>query len=189
MTDENLDHSEIEPVFETDVVVDEEVVDTTPTPVYTFTITERGLPEYTVSVQILEWLQENLAGLVDDFDTPIFGKVNTGFNENILKTFGKRPVCDIYINNVEYSTDFDSHIPIKVHTMILFYLKGANNHTYLKGCELHDLIMQEFISNNTFKRLDGVVRNTYIDNSEIQNQNIRGGYGVLGAFELTHDLY
>ena len=115
--------------------------------------------------------------------------MNTGFNENILKTFGKRPVCDIYINNVEYSTDFDSHIPIKVHTMILFYLKGANNHTYLKGCELHDLIMQEFISNNTFKRLDGVVRNTYIDNSEIQNQNIRGGYGVLGAFELTHDLY
>ena len=112
-----------------------------------------------------------------------------GKRKNTLKSFGNRPVCDVYVDSVEYSGDFDSHIPIKVHTIVLFYLKGANNQTYLKGCGLHDLLMQEFITNTMFKHLTDVVRDTYITNSEIRNQTIRGGYGVMGAFELTHDLY
>ena len=156
---------------------------------YTFCISEQTQPTYGVSTNILEWLKGNMESMLDDYNHPIFGKVNTGFNDNILKTFGKKPVCDVYINKVEYDTDFDRNIPIRVHSIVLFYLKGANNHTYLKGCELHDLVMQEFITNHSFKWLDNVVRDTRVTNSEIRNQTIRGGYGVMGAFELTHDLY
>ena len=49
--------------------------------------------------------------------------------------------------------------------------------------------MQKFITEEGFKHLSNVVRDTRVTNSEIRNQNIRGGYGVMGAFELTHDLY
>ena len=180
MTDENVD---------TDIVIDDEVTTTTETPVYTFTITEQTQPDYIMTRQILEWIHTNMDSLVDDYTHKIFGKVNFGFNENTIKTFGKKPVCDVYVRRVEYEGTFDKYIPIKVHSIVLFYLKGANNQTYLKGCELHDYIMQEFITNEEFKHLPDVVRNTYITDSEIRNQNIRGGYGVMGAFELTHDLY
>ena len=174
---------------DTDIVIEDETVEVTETPTYTFTITEKTQPDYIIARQILEWIHENMESLVDDYGHKIFGKVNFGFNDDILKTFGKRPVCDVYVRNVEYEGDFDGHIPIKVHSIVLFYLKGANNQTYLKGCELHDLVMQEFITNNEFKHLTDVVKDTYIMNSEIRNRNIRGGYGVMGAFELTHDLY
>ena len=32
-------------------------------------------------------------------------------------------------------------------------MKGANNNAYLQCCALHDYIMQEFIENETFRRL------------------------------------
>lgn len=190
MTDEeNNNETPVETMADTDVIVDTETVDTVETPIYTFTITEKLDLDYRMAYSILTWLRDNLAGLNDDYLKPIFGKVNTGFNDDVLRTFGNRPVCDVYIDSVEYQGDFDNHIPIKVHSIVLFYLKGANNQTYLKACELHDLVMQEFINNDEFKHLEDTVKNTYIMNSEIRNQNIRGGYGVMGVFELTHDLY
>ena len=174
-----LTHFPIDPTF-IEVDLDER---------YEFTISEQLAPEYTVSAQVLEWLHDNLAGLLDDLNHNIFGKVNYGFNDNTIKTFGKRPVCDVYIDKLEYNGDFDGHIPIKVHTIVIFYMKGANNTTYLKATELHDLLMQEFITNESFKRLTDVVRDTIIKDSGLRNQSIRGGYGVLGTFELSHDLY
>ena len=95
----------------------------------------------------------------------------------------------MYIGNVEYNKDFDRQIPIKVHSFVIFYMKGANNPTYIKATEIHDLIMQEFLTNDSFNELDNVVSNTYVDNSTINIRTIRGGYGVMGTFELTHDLY
>lgn len=156
---------------------------------YTFTVTGRTVEDYTMSTSISQWLQGNLEALLDDNDEAIFGKVNTGFNESTLKTFGKKPVCDIYINNVEYDGNFDYHIPVKVHTIVLFYLKGANNHTYSKACELHDYIMQEFIENKEYRHLDNIVKDTYIMNSELRIQPLQKKWGVIGAFELTHTLY
>lgn len=174
---------------DTDIIIEDETVQVAETPVYTFKISKQIDPDYGMTTQILEWLQDNMESLLDDYNKPIFGKVNLGFNETTLKTFGKRPVCDVYINNVEYEGDFDSHIPIKVHSYIIFVLKGANNPTYLKASELHDLIMQELLTNNQFKELPNVVSETYIDTSNISIRNIRGGYGVMGTFELTHILY
>ena len=156
---------------------------------YTFTVTERTIPDYTMSTSISQWLQTNLEALTDDNEQTIFGKVNTGFNEQALKTFGKNPVCDVYINRVEYGGNFDYHIPVKVHTIVLFYLKGANNHTYAKACELHDYIMQEFIENEGWRRLPNIVKDTYIMDSELRIQPLNKKWGVIGAFQLTHTLY
>lgn len=156
---------------------------------YTFHVTERTSDTTGVTTQILEWLHDNLEDLRDDLNKQIFGKVNYGFNDDNIKTFGRKPVCDVYLNKVEYDGDFEDHIPIKVNTFLIFYLKGANNHTYLKACELHDYLVSVLSNTESFKRLDNVVRDTYITNTEVRNQKIRGGYGVLGAFELTHTLY
>lgn len=156
---------------------------------YEFDVANTTILDYKFASSISTWLCENLEQLTDDNNHIIFGRVNTGFNENSLKTFGKKPVCDIYINNVEYTTDFDYHTPEKVNTILIFYLKGANNHSYSKACELHDYILQEFIENESFRRLEDIVKETYITNSELMTQPINKKWGVMGAFELTHILY
>lgn len=156
---------------------------------YTFQVTEQTSDITGVTTQVLEWLHDNLEDLRDDLNKQIFGKVNYGFNDDNIKTFGRKPVCDVYLNKVEYDGNFEDHMPIKVDTILIFYLKGANNHTYLKACELHDYLVSVLSNTESFKRLDNVVRDTYITNTEVRNQKIRGGYGVLGAFELTHTLY
>ena len=174
-----LTHQPIDPNF-VEVDMDER---------YTFTITEQLSHDYGFSHEVITWLQSNMASIVDDYDKPIFGKVNLGFSEESLRTFGKKPVCDVYLNGVEYTGEFDNHYPSKVKTIVLFYLKGANSPVYLKATELHDLIMQKFLTDPTFQRLDNVVRETYLSNSEIRIQPIQKKWGVMGAFELTHHLY
>lgn len=171
----------------TDITEDNTIVDIDET--YTFDVTEKTTLDYRMAVRILSWISENLENLVDDHDRPIFGKVNTGFNDSTLKSFGKKPVADVYINNVEYTSDFEVNYPSNVNSIIIFYLKGANNPTYMKASELHDFIMQEFIENEEFRCLESVVRNTTITNSEIQNQPIQKKWGVIVAFELKHNLY
>ena len=100
---------------------------------YCFDISEKTKPDYKMTSAIIEWLQENMENLLDDEDNQIFGKVNTGFNEETLRSFGKRPVCDVYLDRVEYKSDFDDHIPEKAFTFLLFHMKGANNATYEKS--------------------------------------------------------
>lgn len=156
---------------------------------YSFTVSGKTSPKFTMSTRISQWLTENLSGLTDDDDNILFSKVNNGYNENTLKTFGVRPVCDVYINNIDYKTDFDITKPTKVNTIVLFYLKGANNTTYMKACNIHDYIMQEFATNEEFKELEGIVKDTFIKNSELMMQPINKKWGVMGAFELSHTLY
>jgi len=155
---------------------------------YSFTITERVIPDYQMASAIITWLKTNMESLTDDYNNSLFGKVNTGFSDDSLKTFGKKPVCDVYIDNVEYSTDFDDHKPDIVNSILICYLKGANNQTYNKACELHDYIMQEFIETTSFRRCT-VVRDTYIRNSQVQVQPLQKKWGVIVAFELSHKLY
>ena len=156
---------------------------------YEFTVTEDTIPIYSISPQISNWLTSNLTELRDQYNQKIFGKVNNGYNETTLKTFGKKPVCDIYIDKIEYNQDFDYQFPTQVKTILIFYLKGANNHTYGKVCELHDFIMQQFLSNPEWQSLTGVVKDTRITGSRLMSQPINKKWGVMGVFELTHDLY
>jgi len=156
---------------------------------YTFKVTESTVPDYKMCASISQWIHNNLENLTDDDNHKIFNKVNYGFNENILKTFGKKPVADVYVNNIDYDSDFELCRPVSVHSIIVFYVKGANDVAYIKICELHDYIMQQFIENDDWKELTGVVRNTVVTNSQVMNQPIQKKWGVMGAFELRHDLY
>ena len=156
---------------------------------YYFTVTEKTSPEYTITQQILEWIKGNLETLTDNDNRTLFGKVNYGYNEKTLKTFGAKPVADIYINNIKYGADFDYHNPREVHSIIICYLKGTNNNSYFKACELHDYIMQEFLSNKDYSFLDEIVKESFITNSEVLNNPGSKKWGVMCAFEITHILY
>ena len=131
---------------------------------YQFKVSGKTSPDFTMSTQISQWLVDNL-------------------------TFGKQPVCDVYIDHIDYDTDFDFNRPKTAHTIVLFYLKGANNHTYMQVASLHDYIMQEFTTNPEFKELTGVVRDTFVNGSKLMMQPINKKWGVMGAFELTHALF
>lgn len=157
---------------------------------YLFTITEStSNPDYRMARSVSEWLHDNLEALTDDNDVPIFSKISYGYDEQKLKTFGKKPTADIYIDHVEYDSTLDNCAPVSVHTIVIFYMKGANDAAYLKTTELHDLLMQMFLTDEDWQRLNGVVRNTVITNSQLMSQPGNKKWGCMGAFQLTHYLY
>lgn len=157
---------------------------------YLFTITEQtSNPDYRMAKSVSQWIHSNLEGLTDDNDVAIFNKISYGYDAEKLKTFGKKPTADIYIDHVEYDSTFDNCAPVSVHTIIIFYMKGANDVAYLKTTELHDLLMQKFLTDDDWKILPGVVRNTVITNSQLMSQPSNKKWGAMGAFELTHYLY
>ena len=153
------------------------------------TLKDKINSRYGIAHAISEWLRNNLQSLTDDENKKVFSKVNLGFTEDNLKTFGTQPVCDVYINNVEYNPSFDAEVPDKVNSIIIFYSKGTSDNSYLNACKVHDYIMQEFSVNNDFRELDNIVRDTYIMNSQLMMQPIRKKWGVMGAFELSHLLF
>ncbi len=163
-----------------------------PDATFQFCVSGQTQSSFKVSVAVSEWLVNNLSSLKDDNDKIIFNKVSNGFNQNKLKTFSGHPTCDVYINSIDYETDFDYCQPVNVNTIVLFYFKGANNKAYMKACELHDYIMQEFITNDSWKTLTvkdkQIVQDTVITNSQLMMQPIQKNWGVMGAFELSHKL-
>ena len=68
-------------------------------------------------------------------------------------------------------------------------MKGANDVAYLKTTELHDLLMQMFLTNEDWKICSGVVRDTVITNSQLMSQPSSKKWGAMGAFQLKHYLY
>ena len=163
-------------------------IEVDPDVTYELTLREKVTPDYRMSSTISNWLKTNLESLTDDDDNPVFSKVNMGFNEDNLKSFSSKPVCDIHIDSVEYGTTFDDDMPDKVNSILIFYFKGTNNKSYEKACKIHDYIMQEFLTNPEFKMLDDFVRDTQITESRVTRQNINKKLGVMGAFALTHIL-
>jgi predicted RNase H-related nuclease YkuK (DUF458 family) len=168
---------------------------------YEFTITDKTLPSYKFTQAIAEWLKNNMVNLSDDHNNKIFSKVNYGYNEETLKGFGKKPVCDVYVNNIGYDSDVYSNTPKTVTSFIICYLKGNMNNAYSKACELTDYIVQEFNENDDFRELvlretveevtttTGIVRNTFIRDVRLKVIPAGKSYGVLCAFELEHQLY
>lgn len=157
---------------------------------YLFTISETtSNPDYRMAKRVSEWLKTNLENLTDDNNVHIFNKISYGYNEEKLKTFGKKPTADIYIDRVGYDGTLEDWTPITVHTIIVFYMKGANDVAYLKTTELHDLLVQKFCTDEDWQILDGVVRGTVITNSQLMSQPNSKRWGAMGAFELTHYLY
>lgn len=168
---------------------------------YEFDLEPETAVDYQCSKHIVEWLKKNMEDLTDAQKDKVFSKVNYGYNQDTLKGFGKKPVCDVYIGNISYSSDFITNAPNKVNSFIICYLKGNMNTVYLKACELTDYLMQEFSVNESFRRLtltttvdqetitQNIVRDTFI--RDVQLQIIPSGktYGVLCAFELEHELY
>ena len=146
-------------------------------------------PDYRFATSVSEWIHDNLEALTDDNDVPIFNKISYGYDEQKLKTFGKKPTADIYIDHVEYGGTLDNPAPESVHTIIIFYMKGANDVAYLKTTELHDLLMQKFLTDEDWKILTGVVRDTVITDSQLMSQPGNKKWGCMGAFQLTHYLY
>lgn len=167
---------------------------------YEFDLAPITTDNYKVNKHIAEWLHNNMENITDAKNNKLFSKVNYGYNEDTIKCFGKKPVCDVYVNNISYDSDLTQNIPDTVTSFIICYLKGNMNATYLKACELTDYLIQEFNDNESFRRLTlrttvdketvirNIVRDTFI--RDVQLQIIPSGktYGVLCAFELEHEL-
>ena len=189
MTEEEELQEEEELMDDTDVVIDTETAQVIETPVYEFTVTGQTHPDYQCCTAIVQWIQTNLESLQDDYTHPLFSKVNLGYNQDTIKGFGKKPVADVYIDNLDYGSDFDNNKPDKVHSFIICYLKGNMNDAYLKACELTDFLIQQFEESESFRELTDIVRYTRVANVELQIIPQSKTYGILCAFELEHELY
>lgn len=191
MTEEEIEEIEedINPMDDTEIIIEDTLIQTVQTPIYEFQLRDKTHPDYTCCVSIIEWIKSNLEELTDTHNDQVFSKVNYGYNQDTLKGFGKKPVCDVYIDHMEYSSDFDNNKPNTVHSFIICYLKGNMNNSYLKACELTDFLIQQFEENEDFRELDNIVRGTSVSNVELEIIPSGKTYGVLSAFELEHELY
>ena len=188
MTEEEIQQDEL--MDDTDIVLtDNETIATIETPVYEFTVTGQTHPDYQCCTAIVQWIQTNLEGLTDDYNKSLFSKVNLGYNSDTIKGFGKKPVADVYIDTLDYGSDFDNNKPDTVHSFIICYLKGNMNDAYLKACELTDFLIQQFEESEDFRELTDIVRYTRVANVELQIIPQSKSYGILCAFELEHELY
>ena len=168
----------------------------TPDEEYCFDFEELTSDDYSVTKKIVEWLQYNLSHIHDTSDNPLFSKVNYGYNENTIKGFGKKPVCDVYLTNAAYDSDFQHNKPTSINSVIIAYLKGNMNNTYLRACELMDYFLQEFEENSKWRQLIEtidevpyvIVKDTFVRRSELRLIPGQKTYGVLVAFELEHQL-
>ena len=155
---------------------------------YEFEIDEMVLPDYRVTNTMLTWLRNNLDNLKDNDKKKIFHRVNIGYNERSLKGFGNKPVCDVYLDNIDYRTDFDLNQPASVNTVIIVTLKGNANNTYGKALDLTDYIIQEFIENNDWRELDRVVKETHITDTQVQINPDNKVWSTMIIFQLNHVL-
>ena len=164
---------------------------------YEFELEQLTNIDYKCSKHIVEWLKQNMESITDSRGSKLFSKVNYGYNQETIKGFGKKPVCDVYINKLGYESDIHVNIPGNVTSFIICYVKGNMNNAYLKACELTDYLIQEFNDNPDFRKLSlypneeevlNIVRDTFIRDVEIQIVPSGKTYGVLCAFELEHEL-
>ena len=143
-------------------------------------------PEYGFAVQIIDALNEYLTSLTDDHGNKLFNKVNNGFNENQLKNWGNRPICDIYINSFEYDDDFDISKPSKAHVILLCYTKGANNNTYHQISMVHDYLVQCIGTDNKVRYLNGIANGCNLEQTQLMVQPIRKAWAMMASFEITY---
>ena len=94
----------------------------------------------------------------------------------------------MHVGTIEYDDDLVDRKPERAHTVLVFYFKGANDEAYEKCCDLHDYLLQEFLTNSKFRELKDVVDDTYILDSELMSQPLNKKWGCMGAFELVHIL-
>ena len=156
---------------------------------YHYCLKDSITPDYRGCHAIIKWLQENLENLTDDNKETIFNKVNLGYSEDKLKSFTKKATCDVHINTVTFDNDFESSKTDKVESIIVFKLKGNNNRVAETATQLLDYLIQEFITNNDFKELPGIVSDTRITNAGIRQQTGTGNWYCLGVIELSHHLF
>lgn len=154
---------------------------------YEFELAPLIIGDYRITSDIAVWLKENMENITDANGVKLFGKVNYGYDEDILKSFGKKPVCNLYIQDIDFTTEFQNNFPDIVTSYVVCYLKGKINKTYEKACDLGDYLIQEFMSNDDF-RSNRVVYDTIVTDFRLELVPVNHRYGVICALELEHKL-
>lgn len=156
---------------------------------YTYPLAESIIPDYKFTYQLTSWLKSNLESLADDDGNTIFAKVNIGFGEDNVKSFGNRATCDVHINTVEFEDDFgNSRIDI-INSIIVFKIKGNQETAMIESTKILDYLIQEFITNSEFKTLTDYVQDTRLTNAGLREQPNKSNWYVLGVLELQHHLF
>lgn len=139
--------------------------------------------------QLTSWLKSNLESLTDDDDNPIFAKVNIGFGEDNVKSFGNRATCDVHVNTIEFENDFEESMVDKINSIIVFKIKGNQESAMLEATKILDYLIQEFRTNESFKTLDNYIKDTRLKDAGLREQPNKSNWYVLGVLELQHHIF
>lgn len=157
--------------------------------VFSLKLTKKIIPDYKFTYELTSWLKSNLESLTDDEDNKIFAKVNIGFAEDNVKSFGNRATCDVHINTVNFEDDFESSRIDKIDSIIVFKIKGNQETAMIEATKILDYLIQEFITNDSFKTLSKYVKDTRLTNAGLREQPNKSGWYVLGVLELEHHIF
>lgn len=157
--------------------------------VFTLKLSKKCIPDYKITYALTSWLKSNLESLTDDDDNKIFAKVNIGFAEDNVKSFGNRATCDVHVNTVNFEDDFESSRIEKIDSIIVFKIKGNQETAMIEATKILDYLIQEFITNDSFKTLSKYVHDTRLTNAGLREQPNKSGWYVLGVLELEHHIF
>ena len=157
--------------------------------VFSLKLSKKFIPDYKFTYALTSWLKSNLESLTDDDDNKIFAKVNIGFAEDNVKSFGNRATCDVHINTVNFEDDFESSRIDKIDSIIVFKIKGNQEKAMIEATKILDYLIQEFITNDSFKTLSKYVKDTRLTNAGLREQPNKSGWYVLGVLELEHHIF
>ena len=157
--------------------------------VFSLKLSEKCIPDYKITYALTSWLKSNLESLTDDDDNKIFAKVNIGFAEDNVKSFGNRATCDVHVNTVNFEDDFESSRIDKIDSIIVFKIKGNQEAAMIEATKILDYLIQEFITNDSFKTLSKYVKDTRLTNAGLREQPNKSGWYVLGVLELEHHIF
>lgn len=155
--------------------------------IYEFDLAPLITGDYRILAELATWLKDNMESITDSKGNTLFGKVNYGYDEQIIKSFAKKPICNIYVGDVDFTTEFQNNFPDSVTSYIVVYLKGKINKTYELACDIGDYLIQEFMSNPEF-RSSRIVNTTSVNDFRLKLIPNAHDYGVICALELQHKL-
>lgn len=120
---------------------------------------------------------------------PVFKNVLMGFPETDFRGF-EFPLAVCYVKGGDYDDTFGlRNIPKWIHSVIGVVVTGDTRSRYEKITEIMDLIQTQFHDDYNWIKLNGTVRQTFIEDSALTIMPTGNDLASVAIFTLKHHVF
>ena len=136
-----------------------------------------------------EQLESLLTELTDTNGDIVFKNVLLGFPETDFRGF-TFPLAVCYVKGADYDDTFGiRNLPKYIHSVIGVVVTGDTRSRYEQIARIMDLINQQFHDNDDWIKLNGTVRQTFIEDSALTIMPTGNDLASVAIFTLRHHVF